>query len=103
MFKARRNIGTGCADPVRVAEYLAGLEGKLKAYETILSRQKYLTGDKISLADLIHLPYGTTLEKIGLNEVFAKYPAFYSWLKGMQERESWKKANEAIDEFNYVY
>jgi hypothetical protein len=53
--------------------------------------------DKISLAVLLHLLYGMTIEMLGVDQVFAKYLAFYSWLKGMQKRrEAEKKTNAAI-------
>ena len=37
---------------------LATLEKKLEAYEVILSKQKYLAGDDVTLADLFHVPRG---------------------------------------------
>ncbi|QKX54368.1 uncharacterized protein TRUGW13939_01454, partial [Talaromyces rugulosus] len=54
--------GLGGPDEARVAESIAGLEGKLAAYESLLSKQKCLTGDRISLRDLSHFPYGTLVE-----------------------------------------
>ncbi|GLB40879.1 putative glutathione S-transferase [Lyophyllum shimeji] len=48
-------------------EHLKKLDAKLDAYEVILSKQKYLAGDEITLADLFHLPYGTYLAQAGSN------------------------------------
>ncbi|KAJ7097165.1 thioredoxin-like protein [Mycena belliarum] len=39
---------------------IAGLSAKLEVYEIILGKQKYLAGDEITLADLFHLPYGSS-------------------------------------------
>ncbi|KAG5634673.1 hypothetical protein H0H81_001136 [Sphagnurus paluster] len=49
----------GKADPVIFEQYIKKLDGKLDAYDVILSKQKYLAGDNVTLADLFHLPYGT--------------------------------------------
>ena len=43
------------------------LEAKLDVYDQILSKQKYLGGDEVTLADLFHLPYGSLLEKQGID------------------------------------
>ncbi|KAL5500966.1 hypothetical protein ACEPAH_9353 [Sanghuangporus vaninii] len=40
----------------RVAEHASTLEKKLQAYERILSKQKYLAGDELTLADLFASP-----------------------------------------------
>ena len=48
---------------------IAQLEPKLDVYEKILSKQKYLAGDELTLADLFHLPYGTLLAQAGSNAI----------------------------------
>lgn len=45
-------FGGGDADPAIVEKLTATLNAKLDAYETILSKQKYLAGDSYTLADL---------------------------------------------------
>jgi hypothetical protein len=59
-----------------VAQHAKALEGKLAGYEAILSKQKYLAGDKITLADLSHLPYGAWMAPLGFTflEDVAKFP-----------------------------
>jgi glutathione S-transferase len=42
----------------RVSEHANTVEGKITGYQAILSTQKYLAGDELTLADLFHLPYG---------------------------------------------
>ncbi|KAG1856405.1 hypothetical protein DFJ58DRAFT_913712 [Suillus subalutaceus] len=55
-FLQRRGLQT---NEERVKELLASLQPKLDAYDLILSKQKYLAGDSVTLADLAHLPYGS--------------------------------------------
>lgn len=87
--------GQGPADEAKVAEYTARLEATLAVYEGILSKRKYLLGDKLTLADLFHLPYATLNQNLGLADVYAKYPAVHKWLTELQGRESWKKVTAA--------
>ncbi|KAL1980290.1 hypothetical protein VTN96DRAFT_4378 [Rasamsonia emersonii] len=91
IFKAFH--GGGPADETKVAALVAKLEETLAGYERILSKQPYLAGDKLTLADLFHLPYATLVENLGYKDLYAKYPAFSKWLAGLQARESWKKVN----------
>ncbi|KAJ7643136.1 glutathione transferase [Mycena polygramma] len=51
-------------DSERVKSLVKTMERKLDAYEKILSRQKYLAGDKLSLADLFHLPFAHSLIEV---------------------------------------
>lgn len=67
------------------------LNAVLEGYERVLSKQPYLAGDKVTLADLYHLPYGAFVEQFGAAEVYAKYPAFQKWWDSLKARESWKK------------
>jgi glutathione S-transferase len=52
---------------------MAELGKKLDVYEQILSKQKYLAGDEVTLADLFHLPYAELLPKAGA-KVFEERP-----------------------------
>jgi glutathione S-transferase len=52
-------------DEERVAVFVKTLETKVAAYETMLSKQSYLAGDALTLADLFHLPLGTYLAPQG--------------------------------------
>jgi glutathione S-transferase len=49
----------------RVQAAAQALEGKLQGYERILAAQRYLAGDEVTLADLIHLPWGMYLASQG--------------------------------------
>jgi glutathione S-transferase len=63
-------------DEALVAELAKTLEAKLAGYEAILSRQKYLAGEEITLADLSHLPHGAFMAQLGFDflEDEAKFP-----------------------------
>ncbi|KAI5122250.1 hypothetical protein M0805_007115 [Coniferiporia weirii] len=74
----------------RAEEYSKTLEEKLKVYEVILSKQKYLAGDEFTLADLLHLPYGTIItERLGFAGLSAT-PNVARWWADISSRSSWK-------------
>lgn len=56
--------GRGDADPKVVETNKNLLADKLEGYERILSKHAYLAGDKLTLADLFHLPYGTYVSQV---------------------------------------
>ncbi|GLI80329.1 hypothetical protein PoHVEF18_008683 [Penicillium ochrochloron] len=89
VFKSRK--GLGATDEARVQALLGQLNTVLEGYERVLSKQPYLAGDKLSLADLYHLPYGVFVEPFGVAELYAKYPAFQKWWTSLKARESWRK------------
>ncbi|GLB40979.1 putative glutathione S-transferase [Lyophyllum shimeji] len=76
-------------------EHLKKLDAKLDAYEVILSKQKYLAGDQITLADLFHLPYGTYLAQAGSNIMETK-PNVARWFKEISSRPSWEAVKTQI-------
>lgn len=85
--------GLGPADEARVENLLNQLDITLQGYERVLSKQKYLAGDNVTLADLYHLPYGAFVEQFGFAELADKYPAFKKWWEGLKNRDSWKKVS----------
>ncbi|EGN98751.1 hypothetical protein SERLA73DRAFT_152583 [Serpula lacrymans var. lacrymans S7.3] len=78
----------GETDEKRVATLIASLQAKLDAYDVILGQQKYLGGNDVTLADLFHLPYGSVIVSIGVNE-FDKRPNVARWWKDISTRPSW--------------
>ncbi|KAG2142274.1 glutathione S-transferase [Suillus bovinus] len=88
VFKPRRGLQP---DEARVSELLATLQSKMDAYEVILSKQKYLAGDSVTLADLSHLPYGTAFYGLGgvFAEVFDSRPNLARWWKDISNRPAW--------------
>ncbi|PYH49586.1 glutathione S-transferase [Aspergillus saccharolyticus JOP 1030-1] len=89
VFKVMK--GQGETDEGRVKALLKQLEAALDGYERILSKQKYLAGDNVTLADLNHLPYGVFVEQFGFKELLPKYPHVQKWWEELKTRESWKK------------
>ncbi|KAG1879826.1 glutathione S-transferase [Suillus subluteus] len=87
VFKPRRGLQP---NEERVQELLASLKPKLDAYDLILSKQKYLAGDSVTLADLAHLPYGTAFYgPAGFAEVFESRPNLSRWWKDISSRPAW--------------
>ncbi|KAJ7572211.1 glutathione S-transferase [Mycena floridula] len=71
---------------------MALLSSKLDVYEQILSKQKYLAGDQITLADLFHLPYGSLLKDIqaGSYPMSVEHrPNVARWWKDISARKAW--------------
>ncbi|KAG1879829.1 glutathione S-transferase [Suillus subluteus] len=86
VFNPRRGLQP---NEERVKELLASLKPKLDAYDLILSKQKYLAGDFVTLADLAHLPYGTAFYGAGFAEVFESRPHLARWWKDISNRPAW--------------
>ncbi|KDQ60136.1 hypothetical protein JAAARDRAFT_174156 [Jaapia argillacea MUCL 33604] len=83
------------ADSVRVEEHAKTLNAKLDGYEKILSKQKYLAGEEITLADLFHLPYGSLLAKCGHNCLEdGSRPNVTRWWKDVSSRPSWQAVKD---------
>ena len=62
----------------------------LQGYERVLSRNKYLAGGGITLADLFLLPYGILLEDPGFTDLLSRYQKVTKWWKSLKARKSWK-------------
>ncbi|EGO03797.1 hypothetical protein SERLA73DRAFT_175448 [Serpula lacrymans var. lacrymans S7.3] len=88
VFKKMYGVET---DKARVEELLTTLNGKLDGYERILSKQKYIAGDHVTLADLFHLPYGSMLGYQG-NDILESEtrPNVARWWKDISSRPSWE-------------
>nr|B3FWR8.1 RecName: Full=Glutathione S-transferase hmp2; AltName: Full=Hypothemycin biosynthesis cluster protein hpm2 [Hypomyces subiculosus]ACD39752.1 glutathione-S-transferase [Hypomyces subiculosus]ACD39761.1 glutathione-S-transferase [Hypomyces subiculosus] len=84
--------GLGEPDMTRVAQAEADFDKVFFEYDKILAKQKYLTGDEISLVDLFHLPNASALKAFGYQGTFEKYPNVNRWFSGLQARETWIKA-----------
>jgi glutathione S-transferase len=74
MISMMHRYGGGQTDEVAVKKYVDTLNGKMDAYEKILSKQKYLGGNEVTLADLAHLPYGFKLYAAGYGDVIDSRP-----------------------------
>ncbi|KAG7089028.1 hypothetical protein E1B28_010739 [Marasmius oreades] len=74
------------------------LDAKLKGYEVILSKQKYLAGNEITLADLNHLPYGALLLVAGSDILSKQGPNFSRWWNELLALDSWKAVSQGVPE-----
>jgi len=84
-FKSFRG---GTPDQAVIDKHIADLSVKLEVYEQILSKQKYLLGDEISLVDFYHIPGGAMLTRFG-SKVMEEKPHVAKWFKDISSRVSW--------------
>ncbi|KAH8798028.1 glutathione S-transferase [Flagelloscypha sp. PMI_526] len=90
-------IGRGEPDKAIVEGLVEKLSAKLDAYDKILSAQKYLAGNELTLADLAHLPYGTLLGVAGYDVLTSDAkPNVARWWKDLQARPSWQAVTGGI-------
>ncbi|KAF8469884.1 glutathione S-transferase-like protein [Russula ochroleuca] len=81
-------------DETKVQELTAQLESKLDGYETLLSKQKYLAGNEVTLADLFHLPYGSIVfEELGYGSLDKRLNV-KRWWKDISSRPAWQAVKE---------
>ncbi|KAJ7624270.1 glutathione S-transferase [Mycena polygramma] len=83
----KKNLGWPF-DQAIIDEQLPILDKKLDAYERILAKNRYLAGDKLTLADLFHLPYGPLVAS-GDPEIFQRRPNVARWYNELVARPSW--------------
>lgn len=66
----------------------------LDIYEKILSKQKYIAGDELTLADLVSVPVsGRLIEELNLPLTEGR-PNVERWLNELLSRDSWQKVKE---------
>ncbi|PFH48312.1 hypothetical protein AMATHDRAFT_150200 [Amanita thiersii Skay4041] len=83
-------------DEALVTKYCANFRAKLDVYEKILSKQEYIGGDELTLADLFHLPYVMVLEGRDINTV-ESYPNLARWFGKLSARPTWQKVLTGIE------
>jgi len=76
-------------DEPKCQELEATLKSKLLVYNTILSKQKYLAGDVVTLADLVHIPWGYVVQSDCHIAVFETQPLVSKWWKDITSRPAW--------------
>ncbi|KDQ12148.1 hypothetical protein BOTBODRAFT_176673 [Botryobasidium botryosum FD-172 SS1] len=92
LFKKMKGLGE--ADEAFVASYTEKLKNVLAGYERLLGERKFLAGDNITIADLFHLPYGYTLEKIGVDWTSYGGPNVKRWWQEVSSRPSWQAVKD---------
>jgi len=85
LYKRRQGL---IPDQEVFEKHIADLSVKLDVYDKILSKQKYLLGDEISLVDFYHLPIGLTVKRAG-SDVIESKPNVARWYKDVSSRDSW--------------
>ncbi|KAG9035771.1 hypothetical protein FRB95_010539 [Tulasnella sp. JGI-2019a] len=85
----------GKTDPVALKNHEDTLKAKLEGFERVLTKQMYLGGNEIGLADLFCLPYGTIAEKV-FPGIFDATPNVAKWWKSISSRPSWKRVLQEI-------
>ncbi|KAJ7649358.1 glutathione S-transferase [Mycena polygramma] len=82
-------------DQAVIDEHVPLLDKKLDGYERILAKHRYLAGDKLTLADLFHLPYGP-LSALGGSDMFSRRPNVARWYEELVARPSWLAYQEGV-------
>ncbi|KAF9530990.1 glutathione S-transferase [Crepidotus variabilis] len=90
LLKPKQGLKT---DPAVLDGLFKNLDAKLDGYERILSKQKYLAGDEISLADLFHLPCGSMLPACNFKGLETR-PNVTRWWKDISSRPSWQAVKD---------
>ncbi|KAH7913514.1 glutathione S-transferase [Hygrophoropsis aurantiaca] len=83
------------ANEERLDELVKSLKANMDVYDVILGKQTYLAGDKITVVDLFHLPYGAVVEKVGYSDIFETRPNVARWWKDITSRASWQAVKES--------
>ncbi|KAJ3563254.1 hypothetical protein NP233_g9055 [Leucocoprinus birnbaumii] len=74
-----------------VEEAKKSLLAKMDVYESILSKQRYLAGDELTLADIVHIPVGSRLIEEAKVDLGEGRPNVKRWFDEIIKRESWQK------------
>ncbi|KAF5350537.1 hypothetical protein D9756_008511 [Leucocoprinus leucothites] len=78
-------------NPNTVEEAKKNILAKMDVYEDILSKQKYLTGEELTLADIVHIPVASRLVEEAGVDLGEGRPNVQRWLNELTNRESWQK------------
>ncbi|KAF9448595.1 glutathione S-transferase [Macrolepiota fuliginosa MF-IS2] len=90
VLKKMRNLEP---DKAKYEEAMIALASKLDVYEQILSKQRYLAGNELTLADLFHIPFGDILPKAGCNAIQER-PNVARWFSELAGRPSWQAVKD---------
>ncbi|KAF8875499.1 glutathione S-transferase [Infundibulicybe gibba] len=82
-------------DREKYNEHIATLSARLDVYDEILGKHKYLLGDEVSLADLLHLSGGAALGIIG-SDIMSQKPNVARWFNDISSRESWQVLKDGV-------
>lgn len=69
----------------------AALELAFSVLSKPLASQPFLCGDKLTIADIGHMPYLELLPSTPIKESIEKFPHVQAWSQRLRERDSWRK------------
>ncbi|TFL03402.1 glutathione S-transferase [Pterulicium gracile] len=97
VYKHLLSKGAGDPDPTIVKGFMDTLGTKLDAYDKILSKQKYLAGDSVTLADLNHLSYGSMFPLLKQDTLDnPSRPNVARWWKELEGRSAWQAVKDGV-------
>eukprot|EP00246_Nothoceros_aenigmaticus_P015119 TRINITY_DN612_c1_g1_i4.p1 TRINITY_DN612_c1_g1~~TRINITY_DN612_c1_g1_i4.p1 ORF type:complete len:245 (-),score=27.12 TRINITY_DN612_c1_g1_i4:131-790(-) len=90
-FKYR---GTGQSKPEVIEAQTLKLKQVLEVYDAHLAERKYLVGDGVTLADMVHLPITQFLMRASEDAaaLFHSYKNVFAWWTAIFSLPSWQKA-----------
>ncbi|CAK5271328.1 unnamed protein product [Mycena citricolor] len=91
VMKPMRGMTT---DEAKLTSLIESLSAKLDVYEQILSKQKYLAGNTLTIADLFHLPWLYGLTTAAKLDLITSRPNVNRWYEDISSRESWKAVKD---------
>jgi len=86
-------------DEEKAKQAIEDLLRKFEVYERLLSKQKYIAGDELTLADFYHLPIGTLLPLCGVSITHGR-PNVERWFNEISSRPSWQKVKDGLIKFD---
>ncbi len=90
--KLKSKIFGGEPDQTQIDEALGFLEQQLPTLDKALKRNTFITGDTLTIADLIAFSYCQTHEYTSLN--FEAFPHIKQWYQNIKARPSYTRAME---------
>ena len=84
----------GEPNQAQVEEANGYLNEQLPVMEKVLSERAFLSGDSLTIADIIAFSYCNTSDNTSLN--FGEFPYLAGWYKGIKERPSYKKTMKQV-------
>ncbi|KAF9067230.1 glutathione S-transferase [Rhodocollybia butyracea] len=79
-----------------IDDAVATLNDKFDVYEVILSKQRYLAGDELTIVDMFHLPYAARLVEFGCTLMTTKGPNVTRWWNDISSRPSWQAVKDGV-------
>jgi glutathione S-transferase len=78
-------------DDAVLATARTGMEAALRVLDEALAGQQFLVGDKLSLADIVFMPYIEYTMATPAKEIYAPFANVAAWWTRISERPSWRR------------